>query len=123
MVHPAKTSCELSRPHWSLPIPFSLLLHRRLDRLLLVRIDLGFGGVEVGLPVHPLVEAGALEAPTIAQLECRNETLRGVLVQSVGRDAKVVRCLADIHYFADFGNQQVGAGCGAAHDCLPEMVS
>ena len=43
-----------------------LLLHCRLDRLLLVRIDFGLTGLQVRLGIHPLVQARTLEAPAIA---------------------------------------------------------
>ena len=85
-------------------------------RLLLLWI--GIGGMEVGLAVHPLVEAGALEAPTVAQLEGGDKALGGVLLKRVGRDAQVVRGLANVHDLAHLGDQQVRAVSGAAHGFL-----
>ncbi len=84
------------------------LSHRRLDGLLLFGAE--FGGLDFRLAVHPLVKPGALETPAIAQLECRYEAFGGVLVEGVGRDAEVIRRLADIHHFANFRDEEVGTG-------------
>ena len=72
------------------------------------------------MAVHPLVEARALEAPAVAELEGRHEGFRGVFVKGVRGDAEVVGCLADVHYLADFGDEQVGFG-GVAHVLSPEL--
>jgi len=82
-------------------------LHRGLDGFLHVGID--FGGGRVGLTIHPLVEAGALKAPAVAELKGWDEALRGVFVEGVWRDAEVVGGLADVHNFADFGDKKVRA--------------
>src|ERR1700739_897717 len=94
-------------------------LHRRPHRLLRVRIDFGIR-LEIGLAVHPLVEARAFKTPAIAQLEGGNETFGGVLGEGVRRDTKVVGSLANIHHFANFRHKQIGAGSGVAHNSPPE---
>jgi len=82
-------------------------LHRGPDGLFHIRVDFGGGGV--GLAVHPFIEAAALEAPAISKFEGRNEALGGVFVEGVGRDAEIVRGLADVHDFPDFRDEEVGA--------------
>ena len=101
--------------------PLSLPLHRRLYGLFHVGVDFGGGGV--GLAVHPLVEAAALEAPAVPEFEGGDEALRGVFVEGVGRDSEVVGGLADVHDFADFGDKKVGAESGIAHDGYPRQDS
>src|SRR5580692_6940748 len=97
------------------------LLHRRLNGLLLARLYLGRirRRLQIALPVHPLVEARALEAPPVAQLERGHKTFRRVFIKSVGRDAKVIGGLANIHDLAHFRNEQVRAGRGATHKLTP----
>jgi hypothetical protein len=54
-----------------------------------------------GLPIHPFIEPRLLEAPAVAQLECRDEGLRGVFVERVRADTEVIRGLPDVHHFPD----------------------
>src|SRR5580704_5270497 len=42
------------------------------------------------LPIHPLIEPRFLEAPTVTQLEGRDECLGGILIQRVRADAEVI---------------------------------
>src|ERR1035437_42999 len=100
------------------PTPYSLLLYRRPNRLLLVWVQFGIGGLQVRLVVHPLVQSRPLEPPPVPQLEGRNKRLRSVLVQGVRGDAKVVGGLANVHALAHLGNQQVGTGRGTTHNRL-----
>src|ERR1700677_1024830 len=95
-------------------------LNCRSNRLLLLRINLRLRRVHVRLPVHPLVQPRALEAPAIPQLECRHKSLRRILVERIRRDAQVVRGLADIHDLAHFGDKKIGTGRGHAHGKPPE---
>lgn len=80
-------------------------LHRRLDGLFHIGVD--FGGGRVGLAVHPFVQPAALETPAVSELESRDEALGRILIQGVGRDAKIVGGLADVHDFANFGDKKV----------------
>src|SRR4051812_19479115 len=93
--------------------------HRWAHRFLLIGID--FGGLPLRLAIHPLVEAGPFEAPAVAEFEGGHESFGGVLVESVGRDAKVIRRLANVHDFPDFRNEQVGTSRHVAHDYLRRM--
>jgi len=97
------------------------LLHRGLDGLFHLWVD--FGGCGVGLAVHPLVEAGALEAPAIAEFEGGDEAFGGVLVKGVRRNTEVVGGLADIHDLANFRDKKIGAEGGVAHDGYPRQDS
>lgn len=87
-----------------------------LDGFFLAGRDFGLrhGGGLVGLLVHPVVEARALEAPAIAELEGGDEGLGGVFIEGVGGDAEVVGGLADVHDLTEFWYEQVGLG-GLAH--------
>src|ERR1700733_2307746 len=102
-----------------IPEPCSLLLQCGPHRLLLVGIELCVGRMDIRLPIHPFVEARALEAPPVAQLEGWNETFRGEFVEGVGRNTKVVRVRANIHDLANFRNKQIGAGSGVTHNSPP----
>src|SRR6202453_2913251 len=95
-------------------------LNCRSNRLLLLRINLRLRRVHVRLPVHPLVQPRALEAPAIPQLECRHKSLRRILVERIRRYAQVVRGLANIHDLAHFGDKKVGTGRGHSHSKPPE---
>src|SRR5580658_10032041 len=100
----APAPAMFSIPYSLFPIPNSLFpaslfpasSHRRPNRLLLLRVQLRVGRVLVRLPVHPLIQPRALEAPPVAQLERRHKTLRRVLVERIRRNAQVVRGLANI---------------------------
>src|ERR1700692_3550201 len=82
-------------------------LHRRADRFLLLGVDLRTAALDVGLAVHPFVEARALEAPAIAQLEGGHKPLRRVFVECIGRDAQILGGLPNVHDFAHFRDKKV----------------
>jgi len=94
--------------------------HRRPNWLLLTRVEFSVGDVQVALPVHPIVQPGALEAPAVAQFEGGYKSHGGVFVESIGGDAEIVRGLTNVHDLAYLRDQQVGADIGAAHLYTPK---
>src|ERR1700722_5681268 len=53
---------------------------------------------------HPLIQFRFLEAPAIAQFECRNLLLVHVFVKRVLTHSQVLGSLANIHYFSRVGH-------------------
>src|ERR1700722_12824960 len=56
---------------------------------------------------HPLIQLRFLEAPAIAQLECRNFLFVHVLVQRIRTYSEILRSLANVHYFSRLSHDVV----------------
>ena len=63
-------------------------------------------GVEA-LVFHPGVEDALFELPAIAEFEGGNALFGDVFVEGIGRNAKILRSLPDIHYFACVSHQSL----------------